>query len=231
MVPKPYTAYYEVHSSTREELNDGWVWIRNEADANLKGKLEARRRIVRMIYSKNPPVYCEALYVSDDYDIKWFNRHFGTKNLDSSRCKYPDTDSSDSSLSLNWNKELIFISQWYRQHLGIKGKLRTIHPLEIEIAESGWTQVLWQFRACLQHPQIVVLLSTVLGIISVGLGIIGFGIGLIAIPAFSRYLFSLINIIINELKCLGVVFVMIGAVTIFCGVKELFKRATYAPPS
>jgi len=213
---------YEIHSSTREEMNEGWVWVRNkELEIDLKG----RRRIVRISYSNNHPVYCEALYVSDKYDIKWFNGHFGTKTPDGSICKYPYADSSDSSLPINWEKELIFISQWYRQALGIKEQELPVNKeLTIEVTKKRCKQILWQFLACLEHPQIMVLLSTVLGILSVGLGIIGFGIGLIAIPICSSGIFPVV-------RCIGGVIMVFGLGVMVCGFSQLIRRATYAPPS
>lgn len=197
-----HPASYEVHTSTREEMNEGWVWVRNEADPELKRKLEGRRRIVRI----NNHVYCEALYMNER-DLKWLKEH---------KPSFYDKIVSDD--------KLIFISQWYRQPL-------EVHPgneqdLTIELTESRWEQVQWQFWACLQHPQIVVLLSTVLGIISVGLGVIGVGLGVIGLGTG----LTCIPGIVIVMKWFGVACVVFGAVIIVCGVIQLFKRATYAPP-
>lgn len=187
---KVYTSRYEVHTSTREELNEGWVWLKNDENEELKNKVEGRRPIVRISNSKKH-VYCEALYVND-LDLEWFRK------------KPPFKDVSDD--------KLIFISQWYLRRLGFEK-----NPGSAELAIDTKTKISWQFLACLVHPQIMVLLSTVLGIIGVGLGIIGLGLGCIAIPCWSQ------GIIV------GIVFIVVGILVIGYGSLQLFRRAIYNP--
>jgi hypothetical protein len=197
---KAHTAQYEVHTSTREELNEGWVWVRNEADKDLKKKLEGRRRIVRISNSSNH-IYCEALYVNN-LDLKWFKKRF----------------------KLRSNDKVIFISQWYLCRLGFDK-----NPFCANLTINTQRKIWLQFQACLEHPQIVVLLSTVLGIIgvglgliSVGLGLISSGIGLIAIPCWGPDIFPAMWIA-------GGAMVLGGLVLIIYGVIQLIKRASYAP--
>jgi hypothetical protein len=51
---------YEVHTALREDLNEGWIWIKNGV---LEDKLQNQRRIVRINTEDKKRVYCEALYV------------------------------------------------------------------------------------------------------------------------------------------------------------------------
>ena len=142
-----HTKPYEVHTALRDDLNEGWVWVR---DSGLKDQLQDQRRIVRIEFNSKK-VYCEALYV-DDY--------------------YLDRFKIDST------KDLIFINAWYRQRLGIPRDPCSEQDLQIAVAKFP---LLSQFCACLQHPQSVVFLATVLAILGLGLGIIGIGLGLIGI--------------------------------------------------
>ena len=63
------TNYY-VHTALREDLNEGWIWIRN---FELREKLQAFRQIVRIKASHGKgSVCCEALYAEKSY-LKHFN--------------------------------------------------------------------------------------------------------------------------------------------------------------
>ena len=159
MVSKVLTESYEVHSALREDLNEGWIWIKNDV---LKDKLQYRRRIVRINTENEKKVYCEALYVDDFYEKEFKKRCNG----------------------IDFSKDrLIFISGWYRQKLGIKREdIPCPRNLTITLPKiSKLRLLLWSLQACLQHPQIVVFLATVLAIIGLGLGVIAVGLGLIAI--------------------------------------------------
>lgn len=155
-----HTDSYEVHTALREDLNEGWIWIKNDV---LKDKLQNQRPIVRINTENQKKVYCEALYV-DHFYLKRFNGRM--------KCDHP----------INCNKDrLIFISGWYRQILGIKHKdLGLQKNLTITLGKFPLSS-LWHLWACLQHPQIVVFLGTALAIIGLGLGGIAVGLGLIAI--------------------------------------------------
>jgi hypothetical protein len=70
--------------------------------------------------------------------------------------------------------ELVFMNAWYRRRqLGIENRVRQRIPLSI--TEPSWTgqAMWWQLRACARHPQIAVLMSTVLAVVGTGLGIVG----------------------------------------------------------
>ena len=145
---------YEVHSALSEDMSQGWVWIENK---RLEKDLNHRRRIVCISSQGWESVYCEALYL-DDYYVKRFN----------------EERKGEIGEIVRGNQNLIFINGWYRGKLGISAGTKT---LSISIGKSLWSQ----FRALLQHPQVGVLLTTVLAIIGVGLGIIGVGLGIISV--------------------------------------------------
>lgn len=160
MVCKVHAESYEVHTALWEDLNEGWIWIKDDA---LKDKLQNQRRIVRINTENQKKVYCEALYAETFY-LKRFNERM----------------EPDHRINFSKNR-LVFISGWYRQILGIKlqdivgQKNLTITPCKFPCS------LLWHLRACLQHPQVVVFLGTDLAIIGLGLGGIAVGLGLISI--------------------------------------------------
>jgi hypothetical protein len=72
--------------------------------------------------------------------------------------------------------ELVFMNAWYRCQLGIEeGKVNKRIFLRIEARPYSLCQAMWwQLRACARHPQIAVVMSTVLAVVGTGLGIVGF---------------------------------------------------------
>ncbi len=200
MVFKESTESYEVHTALWEDLNEGWIWIKDDV---LKDKLQDQRRIVRINTGNQKKVYCEALYVEPFY-LKRFNE----------RMK-PDH-------RINFSKDrLIFISGWYRQILGIKlqgiggQKNLTITPCKLPCS------LLWHLRACLQHPQVVVFLGTILAIIGLGLGSIAVGLGFIAI----KDLCLLGKGVPLAFVSVGIVVGLLGILFCLCGIIGFFKRS------
>jgi hypothetical protein len=187
------TTNYKIHSSTREELSEGWIWIRNYKNEGIMNELEGRRRIIR-IRNKNNCIFCEALYIND-LDLEWFQGRFNIKPED----------------------KMVFISQWYLCKLGYKNN-PNFADLELEINSN----IFWQLFACLQHPQISIFISTILGMISVGLGFIGFGLGLISISRWDLY-----NL--NIVACVGVIIGIIGMVIICYSSIQFILRSMYTP--
>ena len=88
---------YEIHRVEREDLNEGWIWLRNE---NLKPRIENRRPVLRVrdtASGKN--AYCEVLYAEDTYLCN--RRH---------------------PISRDRQNNLVFLSAWYRRRLGIENE-------------------------------------------------------------------------------------------------------------
>jgi len=148
-----YTEDVELHTALLEDVNEGRIWFKI---ADLKPQLTGRRRIVRVARtgSLKRGIYCEALY-ADKYYVKRWQHKLANPNQD----------------------RMFFISEWYRNQLAIHEKPGVPVNITLEISDSG----LWQVYACLQHPQIVVFVATILGIVGAGLGLIGLGLGLIGI--------------------------------------------------
>ncbi len=144
---------YRVHTAPRQEINEGWVWIKA---TRLRGKLENRRAVV-CITHRDKSVFCEAIYATDR-DLEHFT---GTFN--------PPVNLQED--------DQLFISAWYRHKLDLD-----FGPTELAIETAGIPYSLWwQFLACIHHPQVVVFLAAVLGMVGLGLGTAGVGLGLIGL--------------------------------------------------
>jgi len=154
-----FEANLELHTALAEDASEGCIWFKLIC---AKDHLSGRRRIVRVTRTdakgrSMSPVYCEGLYADRHYAKRWLKR----------------------SLAIDAKDEMFFVSEWYRLRLGIDEDSYAEIPIRIETYDSE--SVLWQLRACLQHPQIVVFIASILGIVGTGLGLIGLGLVLIAI--------------------------------------------------
>jgi hypothetical protein len=113
--------------------------------------------------------------------------------------------------------ELIFINAWYRLQLGIpRSRIRQQIPLEVTRPKSSWRAMWWQLRACARHPQIAVLMSTVLAVVGTGLGIVGLAAVIKDLPEW------------NNITLFQGVYASIGAVGLgifVMGFRPLYLRA------
>ncbi|MEZ8097228.1 hypothetical protein ACED51_24285 [Photobacterium swingsii] len=108
------------------------------------------------------------------------------KNKDNGKvvyCEYLEVDQNflndynkKPRLTINPNEDLIVISEWYRKKLGDIPTKQEV-DLDINEVDSHWAK----FRTCINHPQIVVRLSSWLAVISVCLGIVSFILGVISV--------------------------------------------------
>lgn len=155
---------YIVHTSIRDDMNEGWVWIRNP---NLKNALDGKRCTVRIMAKPGKSIFCEALYADEWYMEKWNKRWNNTHK------KVPPTDAN-----------LAFISAWYRGRLDILDIREVPQTLTIDYKEDTSRPLWWQLHVCLEHPQVVVLLATLLAIIGLGLGILALGLAILGVPAW-----------------------------------------------
>jgi hypothetical protein len=104
------------------------------------------RSVIKIEHKINKTsVYCEHLKIDD----KFVNIYNASKNE-----------------KINRRERTIVISQWYRDKLDIDTNKR--YDLQITPANCWWGR----YRACRDHPQLVVRLSINLAIISVVLGIL-----------------------------------------------------------
>jgi hypothetical protein len=156
------TDRYVIHSSLRDDMNEGWIWIRH-----LQKDLDGKRRIVRVTAATGKRTFCEALYADDWYMEKWHQRWKAAGQ------PVPPA-----------GEKLAFISSWYRSRLGIGlGQ----ENLTIEYCENPAGPFLWQLHACFQHPQLVVVLATVLAVVGLGLGILAIGLGVAGVADWRPY--------------------------------------------
>lgn len=182
---------YIVHTSLRDDRNEGWVWIRNRC---LKTELDGKRRIVRITAKPGKSIFCEALWADDWYMKKWDKLWINT----CTKVPLP-------------NENLAFISAWYRRRLGIR---RGRQSLTIKYCKETPRPFWWQLRACLDHPQVVVRLATVLAIIGIGLGLIALGLGIVGVPDWRPY----------GSFCVGWFFMLLGVVVMVCGLWWGWRR-------
>jgi hypothetical protein len=141
---------YEIHHVDREDFNEGWIWVRNE---KLKGSIEDQRPVLLIKnVETHKKVSCETVYADDT----WLQNR-----------RQP--------VALPCTKNMLFVSGWYRRLLSIeREKVPCKISLEIKFPNAAQA-VWWQVRACIRHPQIGVVMSTVLAIVGTGLGIVGLG--------------------------------------------------------
>jgi hypothetical protein len=145
---------YELHQVDREAESEGWIWVRED---RLKKLTEDRRPVLRLSYStknrgRSKSVCCETLWADD----AWLSRRH--KPIEAAKLTSKDN--------------LVFLSAWYRHRLGIEEKHGKIN-LEIPEPKSALKSMYWQLRACAAHPQIAVVMSTVLAVVGTGLAIVG----------------------------------------------------------
>jgi hypothetical protein len=181
------TAKYDVSTSLRDDMNEGWVWIRN-----LKNELDGNRRIIRVKAETGKSIFCEALYADVWYMEKWNER------WDNTHKKVPADD-----------ENLAFISSWYRRRLGIGMGPQNLTIDYKDTPRPFW----WQLHACLEHPQAVVLLATLLAVIGLGLGTLALGLGVVAVTDWRPYGFWI-----------GWVFVLLGAFVMARGLLWGWRR-------
>jgi len=185
---------YKVHTALWEDLNEGWVWV-YPTDTEKQGQLQDQRRIIRISKQNGrESVYCEAL-LADDYYLTRFNEQTRQKII---------LDEGN----------LIFISGWYRHILD--NMPVGAQKLSISVGRS----LLWQLRAALQHPQVGVLLTTVLAIFGIGLAIIGIGLAIIGVknllqPGTGR----------NAVEVVSWAIMILGALVVLWNIVQLCKRA------
>lgn len=100
---------YKVLAATREDMNEGWVWLSPHSFAP--------RSIVKIRNKGNKKVvYCEALEIDDNF-IKEYNQN--------------------PRVSINQSERTIVVNGWYRNHLGgINTKQN--HDLEVSCANKLW---------------------------------------------------------------------------------------------
>jgi hypothetical protein len=113
------------------------------------------RTVVRIVNQSNgKDIYCEALAIEPNFVSTY--------------------DSAGGTCPIKGAANAIVINAWYRMRLG-DIRTQSSYDLTISPAENLWGRM----QACIQHPQVVVRLSTWLGILGLCLGIVGVGLGIL----------------------------------------------------
>lgn len=115
-------------------------------------KLQSRAVVRIRNLSSGRCVYCEAMIV-DVYFCEYYEKRIGRRLAEPQRA--------------------FFANEWYRNKLGISTSSGTV-DLEVVPADSFGRRI----HACLHHPQAVIRIATILGIISITLGVIGVLLGI-----------------------------------------------------
>src|SRR5262249_10156786 len=189
-------------------------WIQ-DAELDKQHPLNHRRRLLCIQNqdgkTKNRSVYCEALYIDEDYFARYLKRLKDIREL--KEHKEEDVDKVNIAWIAKVNKDedkLIFINGWYSHLLGIQHRGTPFStPLDIEVGRSFKT-LWWQILASLQHPQIGVVLTTILAIIGAGLGSIGLGLGIISVKELSEL--RIMNFVAKVLVAIGIVMIVWGLI-------------------
>jgi hypothetical protein len=114
------------------------------------------------------------------------------------------------------NNRLVFMNSWYRRRLGIGDEVGSRIPLIVKTTNWRVRAVWWQVRACARHPQIAVVMSTVLAFIGTGLGIAGLAIGSKDTPWLKG---------VPGVESVCQAFVVVGVAVFLVGFVPLFLRA------
>ncbi len=142
---------YKVYASLKEDINEGSCWV-------SQPQLPSRSVVRITNQASKKSVYCEALYMDGNF-IELYNDRAHTHKI-----------------ALAQDGNVIVLNEWYRTRLG-NLSTQSEQELNIERCESKWAK----FRACIQHPQIVIRLATWLAVLSVLLGLVGFLLGVVSI--------------------------------------------------
>ncbi|MGA2279773.1 MAG: hypothetical protein ABSG80_05665 [Verrucomicrobiota bacterium] len=142
---------FKIYAAKIEDMNQGWVWLGGH------DKLDQRSIVKFSTGSTHKSVYCEVLKIDGNF-INDYNRP------------------GEGRIAISDQQSALVVSEWYRKKLG---NLQTRTEVEINVEVAN--RVCGRLHACLDHPQVVVRLATMLGIWSVVLGVIAVILGAIAI--------------------------------------------------
>lgn len=141
---------YIIRAALHDEENQGWVWMDGYPS----------RSVVQIIDSKtHGTVFCQVREVDDNF-IKWYNQ--------------------PGRIPITSRQQTIVMSGWYRGALGFletTGDDNKTNRRELDVQPAGMSA--WAgLRAASHHPDLVVRLSTRLGVLGTWLGIVGLVAGL-----------------------------------------------------
>lgn len=225
------TKEYEIFFALKDDLNEGWVWIR---EPELKGR-QGRRPIAHITMISNTrkkrSIYCEVLYAEKIHLFMMEERlktqqiiHYSHLSSDRNLQKAIDLLNAALSGIMCYNippdPPKIFMSEWYRRRLGIENigdlpNMRVTLRVRYDYCPLRWW---YQLHACLQHPQASVFVATVFAIIGTALGFIGMGVGLAALPTDNWHM----NL--PWIPVLGIILFVIGIVVFGYGLYAFYER-------
>jgi hypothetical protein len=149
---------YRLYAALHEDIAEGFVWLK-QADLPARSVV----KIARSGSGRTPSVFCEALQFEKNF-LTRYNNH--TERI----CKINGEDEASA----------LVINHWYRTKLGKPGQpLETKNDYRLEITPAN--SLRGRLCACLQHPQVVVRVATLLGLIAFAMGLVGVVLGMVSI--------------------------------------------------
>jgi hypothetical protein len=133
-----------------------------------------QRSILRIITSTGKSIFCEGVGLDHNF-IRRYNRRRG-EDFPSLQLADISYDEFGRALPDGDGTGVLFINEYYRARLG-RLQVRRIHDLTVR-QENSWMA---RTRACLQHPQVGIRISTLLGLLSLGLGLLALLLGVISV--------------------------------------------------
>jgi hypothetical protein len=139
---------YKVLAATRQDLNEGWVWLTNSG-------LESRS-VVKIKNRKNGKlVYCECLEIDNNFVHEY--------------------NSSTRRIKIDPSENTLIINEWYRKKLGGL-QTKSTHDLELKPANGWWGKIRTNIghpQVVVRMATWLALLSVGLGLVGFCLGMIG----------------------------------------------------------
>jgi hypothetical protein len=146
---------FRILAARHDEVNEGWIWFESALPTRTVVKLKN--------LDTASEVYCVSRKLDDNY-VKLYNAGGKKYSLDPSNLG-----------------DVVLMSEWYRDALGIAGTTRDRPDARVRLGISPSTeprwwekpqQWWWGVRATSQHPDIVARVGTRLGVIGMWLGLV-----------------------------------------------------------
>ena len=147
----------KLFAALHDDVHQGWVWLQDD-------RLPARCVVKITNPTNGMSVYCEALQIDTNFLEKY--NHSNCPAACHAMTRFTITDPTSS----------LVVGGWFRAKLGGLTTQSDV-PLTIKSSDCLWGK----FKACTDHPQIVVRVAAWLGAIGLFLGIVGIALGVLSL--------------------------------------------------
>jgi len=143
---------FKIYAALLEEIEFGHVWIQEGSLVSANFRSARPRRPILKIVNGRKRIYCEGL----EFDENFMRRYNSETRLEiPSKCA-----------------RIVVMNEWYRVKLGIPATYK-VSNREIDLVILATNSHFARLRSCLDHPQLIVRVSTWLGIVGAFSGITG----------------------------------------------------------